>query len=313
MRDFFPYLEQKSFLYQLGALMVLILVSSVIISILGLVLAVPFFGMDVLLNFNQGFDYTDKEKLAFLKYFQVVSQLGMFIVPAILFAYLYKRKITGFLQLSFPIQPYSLFISVLLILVSIPFVNYLVVWNEQMTLPGFMQGIEDWMRSMEDQAAVMTEAFLKVNSLGGLMINLLIIAVFAAIGEELLFRGVVLKILLSAVKNIHLAVIISAIIFSAFHGQFYGFIPRAVLGILFAYIFVFTGSLWIPIILHMLFNSVSVVVAYLFETGHITTNYEEFGESSSTWVIVASFVFMVAILGELWRRSVKSKDPPPIL
>lgn len=307
MHDLLPQLEHKGFMVQMGTLLLLILVSFVLFNILGLVLAIPFFGMDMLLNFDQAMEYKDAKSLAFMKYLQVLSQVGIFIMPPLAFAWLYNRKASRYLKLRVPFQVYPFFIAVLVLTVSIPFINYLVQWNEQMTFPEFLHPLESWMRNLENQAAQMTKAFLEVDTIGGLLINLVIVALLAAIGEELLFRGVVLKILLQSLRNIHLAVIISAILFSALHGQFYGFVPRAVLGILFGYIFVWTGNLWIPIILHMLFNGVSVVAAFLYTRGMITSNYEDLGEASETWIIALSFVFTLALLILLWKISQAKK------
>jgi len=296
MSALLPYLDNKNFLVKFGTLILLMIVFFVITNTIGIVLAIPFFGLDILSNFNQSLDYTDKNSLAFMKYLQVISQIGVFILPAYFFAYLNNRQPMNYLRLRSKFKVFPLVVAMLIIFVSIPFINYLVKLNEQMTLPDFMSGIENWMRNMENQATLMTQAFLKVKTLGGLFANLIVIAFLAAIGEELLFRGVILKMLNDSLKNIHLAVIISAIIFSAFHGQFYGFIPRAVLGVLFGYIFIWTGNLWIPILLHLLFNSVSVVVAYLFEVGSINTDYEDFGESSGVLIVLISLVFTIFLM-----------------
>jgi len=302
MKGLLPYLENKNFLVKFGTLMLLIAVFFVITNIIGILLAIPFFGFDILFNLDQSLDYTNKSTLTFMKYLQVISQIGVFILPAYFFAYLSNRQPMNYLRLRSEFKIFPLVVAMLVILVSIPFINYLVRLNEQMTFPDFMSGIENWMRNLEDQAAVMTQAFLKVNSLSGLFVNLTIIAFLAAIGEELLFRGVILRILNDSMKNIHLAVILSAIIFSAFHGQFYGFIPRAVLGVLFGYIFIWTGNLWIPILLHLLFNSVSVVVAYLYEIDRINTNYEDFGESSSVLIVVMSLISTVLLMFILSKK-----------
>jgi membrane protease YdiL (CAAX protease family) len=176
-----------------------------------------------------------------------------------------------------------------------------------MSMPEFMSGIERWMRNMENQATEMTDAFLQVDTAMGLMVNLLIIGLLAAVGEELLFRGVILKMFRESVNNVHLAVFFSALLFSAFHGQFYGFVPRAMLGVMFGYIFVWTGSLWVPILLHLLFNSVSVVVAFLYTKGLMDVNYEDFGESSGGWVILLSAFFSVALMVTLYQRHAKAE------
>ncbi len=297
-----PYLEHRNFLVKFGALMVLLGVSFILASIVGLLLAIPFFGMDVFLSYGQGYDYSDPGAVAFLKYLQAVSQVGVFILPALAYAWLYNRKPLHYLELDSRLRLYPLFMAVLATLVAIPAINFLVGWNEQMSLPGSMAGIERWMRDMEARALEMTDAFLRVDTLAGLMGNLLIIGLLAALGEELLFRGVILKMFAESLRNIHLAVIFSALLFSAFHGQFYGFVPRMVLGMLFGYVFVWTSNLWVPIVLHFLFNSVSVVVAFLFQRGIMDTRYEDFGEAPAPWVTGLSVLFTAALLGALRQK-----------
>lgn len=302
MSSLLPTLAGKNLWIQLGTLLFLMLVSFVLANVVGLLLAIPFFGFDMLLHMDRVYNYSDPESLAFLKYMQVISQLGLFILPALAFAHLYNRKPFAYLRLSTRFKFNTLFMAILVIAAAIPFVNYLVVWNEGMSLPESLGGIERWMRNMETQASRMTEAFLKVNTPLGLAVNLLIIAVLAALGEELLFRGVLLRIFSDSFKNVHVAILVSAILFSAFHGQFFGFVPRAVLGILFGYIFILTGSLWIPILLHLLFNAVSVVIAYLYETGQVATNYEEFGVTSVAWIVLGSLVLTTGLMLVLYKN-----------
>jgi hypothetical protein len=308
MRDLFPVLEDKNFFFKVGVLILLIAIFFVLSNLVGLLGALPFFGLDILTVYSNGFNYNDPNSVAFLKYLQVISQLGVFILPAYFYAWFYNRKPIQTLELNRFSSFFSLGVSVLVIFTCIPLVNHLVQWNEQMTLPESWHGLETWMREMEDETARMTDAFLAVESLSGLIVNLVIIGVFAAIGEEMLFRGVVLK-MVHEYLNVHLAVFISALLFSAFHGQFYGFLPRALLGVLFGYVFVWSGSFWIPILLHFLFNSVSVVVAWFYNTGRINTDYSEFGESSAGWVVFLSAGFSILLLWTLNRHYHKIRNP----
>jgi membrane protease YdiL (CAAX protease family) len=77
------------------------------------------------------------------------------------------------------------------------------------------------------------------------------------------------------------------------------FIP--VLGILFGYIFIWTGSLWIPIILHFLFNGITVVAAYLYNTGHTSTDFDSFGTTDNNLIIIGSFVISTLFLFFIYR------------
>ncbi|MCD4683154.1 MAG: CPBP family intramembrane metalloprotease [Bacteroidales bacterium] len=301
MFEFLPNLDGKPFFLKISILILVIAVSLVLTSILGLLIALPFFGTGILENFNELNNAGNEFTIRFLKYFQVVNQLGVFIIPVLFYAYLEKRKIGNYLKVDKRPGLVYLVLSSILIISSIPAINWMVVLNEQMGLPEFMKGLEGWMRESEDKANKFTEAFLEVDTISGLIVNLFIIAMLAALGEELLFRGVVLQLFYEGLKNSHLAVFISAILFSALHLQFYGFLPRTVLGILFGYIFIWTGSLWIPIILHFLFNGITVVAAYLYNTGHISTDIESFGTTDNNIIIIGSFIISIILLFAIYR------------
>jgi len=311
MLDFFPYLKDKSILYKISTLVLIIAISLVLLMVIGILLAVPFFGTGFLTGFNAMNDFNDITTIAFLKYFQVVNQIGVFILPALLYGYLENRNSCTYLNIDRKPGIYILFISIFLIIAFIPAVNAMVWLNEQMKLPAFMKGIEDWMRESEDKTNLLTEAFLSVSTLGGLIINLFIIGFLAALGEEFLFRGVVLRLLSDGLKNTHLAVMLSAILFSAFHMQFFGFLPRTALGILFGYIYVWSGSLWIPVILHFIFNGTTVAVAYLYQNGSISTDIESFGVTDNVFIISASFIFTFLFLWIIYRNRRAAFLPAP--
>lgn len=296
MKQFLPIIKDKSFAFQILTLVLIISVSLVLFMVIGIVIALPFIGMDLLVNFDKITDFGNPENVVFLKYFQAVNQTGMFIAPVFIFAWLYDRMPLEYLQMKQGVNLRLLAFSLLAILTFIPALNYLVILNEGMKLPGILHGLEQWMQQSEDQTNELTEAFLNVNSLGGLFGNLLIIALLAALGEELLFRGVLVQLILNKSKSIHLAVWISAILFSALHMQFYGFLPRMILGVLFGYIFVWTSNLWIPIILHFVFNGISVVVAFLYVRNAIETDMESFGQTSNGWIIGISLLVTIVLL-----------------
>ncbi|OQX74194.1 MAG: hypothetical protein B6D61_11810 [Bacteroidetes bacterium 4484_249] len=302
MFEFLPYLNSKSILLKVSVLLLLIAVSFVLTMVIGLVVAIPIFGTSILENFTNLNDSFDESTISFLKYFQVVNQIGIFILPVLLYAWLENRNVGSYLRINCKLGVIHLMLSVLLIFVSIPVINWMVEINQQMNLPDFMKGIENWMRESEDKTNKLTEIFLNVNTINGLIINLFIIAFLAAVGEELLFRGVVLRLILEGTKSIHLAIILSSVLFSAIHMQFYGFLPRAILGILFGYVFILTDTLWIPIILHFIFNGITVVAAYLFNKGLISTDIDSIGTSNSSMIIIGSFVLMIFFLFLLYRK-----------
>ena len=105
------------------------------------------------------------------------------------------------------------------------------------------------------------------------------------------------------IKNVHVAVLLSAFIFSFIHFQFYGFLPRMFLGILLGYMFYVSGSLWTSILMHFVNNGSLVVLYYLNNKGLVNVDVEHFGETESAWLIAASALVTVGLIAWSWRKS----------
>jgi len=302
----FPEIKDKPVGMKLLILVLLVAVFLVLSTVLGIVIAIPVFGIEIFGELTSLDDLSDTRTIEILKYFQVVNQIGVFVLPALFYAQLENRSASAYLRLKGKINIRYLLISILIIAGAIPAINWLVEANGQMQLPESLRGIEEWMRSSEDKAKALTDAFLNVSTVGGLVINLIIIALLAAVGEEFLFRGVILRIINDWSQNIHFSVILSAILFSAIHFQFYGFFPRLFLGIMFGYIFLWTGTIWIPVILHFLFNGMTVVAYYLANIGIIEADIDSIGSSTSTYVLFGSLaisIFLLSYLNKLTKSN----------
>lgn len=294
------------------------IISFLVVLAMGVGFSIPFFGTELLKGSAALTDYSNPETVALLKYLQVVNQFGFFIVPAILFVFLTDDNFMGYLNLDSRFHKFSLTFGIILLVVSLPFIGWLLEVNSEMHLPVGLSKLEQWMRVSEDNAEKLTEAFLSTSTWKGFLVNLFMIAVIAAVGEELIFRGILVRLFNEWIGNIHLAVIIPAVLFSAFHLQFYGFFGRLVLGIILGYLFVWSGSLWVPIVIHFLNNAMAVVVSFLDERGVITADLKTFGTSQNTVVIVGSFLLMVFTLlmiylhekGYFRRWLKKSPDQP---
>lgn len=273
----------------------IILASVILILIFGIVLAVPFFGPDVMKNLAIMGDSTDPELIALAKYFQIVSQVGMFLVPTILFAFLDGRNIWAYLKLNIRPLFMTFVFSFLAIFAAVPLINFLSEWNAQMSLPASLKNVEIWMKDAEDKAAIVTANFLNVTTPGGFLINILMIGIIPAIGEELLFRGVLQKLFHQWSKNIHVSVILAAFLFSAIHMQFYGFIPRFMMGVMLGYVFVWSGSLWAPILIHFTNNSAAVLIAYLQSAGSADNTFDTVGTGNSSVLPVIMSTLLTGI------------------
>jgi membrane protease YdiL (CAAX protease family) len=278
------------------ALIMVMVVTFLVVLAFGVALSIPFFGRGMLDNIAIFSDYSNPSTVFALKYFQIVNQIGVFVAPAILFVILTDDDFMGYLRLNSGFKLFSVSFGFIVLVVSLPFINWLVHINSSMHFPAFLAGVENWMHDTEENAQKLTDAFLLTSSLGGLLVNLIMIAMLAAVGEELIFRGILVRLFRDWTGNVHLSVIIPAFLFSALHLQFYGFFGRFALGIILGYLFVWSGSLWVPVIVHFLNNAMAVIVSFLDQRGIISTDLESFGSSNNVFVITGSLLMMIFTL-----------------
>ena len=277
-----------------------VLTSVILVFIFGTLLAFLIFGSDTMKNLALIATSTDPDIIALAKYFQIVGQFAIFLVPTVFFAFLDGRNIGKYLKINARPELRTIVFSVLAIIAVIPIINFIADLNQQMVLPAFLKDVETWMRESEDAATKMETIFLNTSTISGLLINILMMALIPAIGEEFLFRGVLQKLFHQWSKNIHVAVILSAFIFSAIHMQFYGFVPRFFLGIFLGYSFVWSGTLWVPIAIHFINNFIAVLFSYLSAQG-VVGNFEDTigtGDSALPAVIISTvlstgFIYLI--------------------
>ena len=292
----FPVFSNLSTRAHLLLLVGLIIVGTLFSIVVAYGISVLIWGPDVLSTMGS----PETMNLSFMRTFQMINQVGIFIFPPLVYARLTHTKSLQFLG----IRKASLghFISaILIILVAGPMINYLVEWNEHLRLPEYLRSMERWMRNSEETATRLTEQFLNTSKPTDLLINLLMIGILPAIGEELLFRSALIGILRKMFRNIHWPVIISALIFSAFHLQFYGFFPRFVLGLMLGYLFVYSGSVWIPALAHLVNNGTVVVVYWLIANHYIAGKPEDLDVFSSWTAVLTSALFIILILALVYR------------
>ena len=294
--------KQASPLRQFLLLMFLLITLLIFSTLIGLLMLVPIYGVAIIEKFSALSDYSDPQVIGLLKYFQIVNQFGMLILPAIIFAWLVHSEPFVYLRASKALDWRSLLLTTLIIFTSMPLIGWLVELNEAMRLPSWLMGLEVWMKSAEDSAAKITDAFLLTDSFGGFALNMLMIAVLPAIGEEFLFRGVFTRLFIRWLKNSHAGVWMAAFIFSAIHMQFYGFLPRLLLGAAFGYLFIWSDNIWVPVAAHFVQNATSVVVAWLAGTGTIAISANDFGQTQNRFIIAASALFVAIFLYIAFKR-----------
>lgn len=242
-----PWSQLAIFLGLLGSAFI---IASLMMVGMAAMSGIPLVGVDQM-------DWNDPRIVKSMKWIQAISSLVIFLLPAIAFALIvFNGRPLYFLGFR-PAGRNNLYLlASLCMLLAFPLVFWLGEINQSIPLP-------EWMSAFEKDATRQMEAFLKADGFADVLINIIVIALLPAICEEVAFRGVLQRIFISIFRHPWGGIIFTAFLFSAFHLQFEGFLPRMFLGVLLGAMYWFSGSLWTSILAHFVYNGVQVgVVSY---------------------------------------------------
>lgn len=237
----------------------------------------------------------------------VMQSLFQLIVPAIATAMIVTRRPATFLAIDRRIDLRLLLLAAAALITATPMMNRLIALNEAVTLPDSLAWLEQSLKQMEEQAAATIAVMQGGTSVGDLVMNILIIGVLAGLGEELFFRGTFLRLMTTGRINPHIAVWTVAVVFSAVHLQFYGFVPRTLLGAYFGYLVVWTRCLWIPVIIHALNNIIYVSSEWIAARQGLDESAIN-SYDGNLLVNAASVIITAALLVIIYRLSDKSDE-----
>lgn len=293
--------KDSSHFVKLILILFLVLVVFVAVMVIGFLVAIPLFGIEFS-NFKNAVDINNPENIGLLKFLQSIYSIGLFVIPPFVIALFLGGKTSNFLKLNKPPKSTYVFLGATTIVFAMPLINFMVEINQAIEFPEFMSGFENLMKDLEGEAKISTDNFLKTDTFFTYLVNLIVLAIIPALGEEFMFRGVIQQHLHSWTKNIHLAIWLSAFIFSAIHFQFYGLIPRMVLGAFFGYLFYWTKNLWLPVVIHFFNNAFAVTAKYI--SGDIAIKADEVGTGNgSGWIVLLSFILVASLIYVFYRLS----------
>ena len=241
-----------------------------------------------------------------LKSFLIIQSVSIFVLPPVIIAKVYKKRVFDFFTLNKTPDLFFIIASVVLVIVSSPFVAYLTEINEK--LLDAILGAANTLKSQDEATQALVENLIYNTSFLSFFQNVLIIAFLPAFCEELFFRAFLQKRILNKYTNIHASILMSAFIFSFIHFQFYGFIPRFVLGIVFGYIFYWSGSLWTTILLHFTNNFMAVLSGFLISYKMLDKDIDKIGSGDTFYFGIISLVFMLAIIWAMYSKFNKSRS-----
>jgi len=285
-----PFFSNKSFCTQLFWLLLFVIGGMTIFSSLSILIV-------ELCN-------ADSNSKFYLYVIQTVGSFGIYFVPATLFSYCVSKKWFSYNAADKTAPPQLVGYVLILSLLILPVIACLGYLNEQISLPESMQKIEIWMREMEEKAKILTLTLTANSNILILFLNLVLMAVCPALFEEFLFRGTIQPFFTKWFANKPVAIITTAFIFSAIHLQFYGFIPRFLLGIYLGYLFVWGKSLWLPIIAHFMHNALSLILDYVAQQRSIDLETITPNQIKEFYPIVLFCTFCVSfLLYYTWKKS----------
>lgn len=242
------------------------------------------------------------EGLLFIQGFQTIVLFGVTALVGVWFT----ERVNPFNQMSLNrgLSMKQGLVAFFFAVAALPLISMLAEWNKGMELPSFLASVEEIMRQMEESALAMTEKFLNTSSFGMMIVNLFVMALLPAVCEEMMFRGWLQRVL-SDRLNYHVAIWVSAFIFSAIHFQFYGFVPRMIIGAALGYLYCYTGSLWASIIAHFTNNAAAVITAFLAYNGYTSINFDLIGTGDTWYLSVASVAVCLALMGIVKKKLIE--------
>ena len=244
-----------------------------------------------------------------LKYVQVSQQVALFLIPSLIIARLLRMDDSSFLMTDKSLPAFTMVLVIFLAVLIIPFTTWAGYINSEMDLPDRFAGLEIWMKAKEDQASELTSLMITSSGVLTLSVNVIVLAVIPAISEEFLFRGVFQQLFGRVLRSPQAGIWISAIIFSTIHFQFYGFLPRVILGLLFGYLFYWTANIWISVIAHFANNSLLILVTYIneFRSGSAEIINGESVKVDFPFISVILCCLIIYLLWDQFRRAGKTR------
>jgi len=282
----------KSYSSLVYFLPILILTGLVLSHIIGAFICQFLFDVSFFSSTQDVFDSENKKLIDAMKMMQFFNALGVFIVPSILFLHFRGLSFYNYLKLNLSIYIKGVIAIFIMALAMIPVANFLGALNAMLPLPEFLSFLKD----IEAQTLFITEQFLVMNTPLDLLLMLGLIGFVAAVGEELLFRGVLQNLFQEWFDSPHVAIWLTAFLFSVIHLQYHAVLPRFVLGALIGYVYVNSRNLRSAMLLHFFYNSTLVMLTFFIQHGGLDASWEEVGTEQFMLVVISVLVLALLLI-----------------
>jgi membrane protease YdiL (CAAX protease family) len=240
--------------------------------------------------------------------YQAAAALCAFIAAPLAYLRFVEGRQMASLSPGYPVWLAPALLTVLLVVAFMPFNALFIEWNREVDLPAIFDRWEAWAQAKETDLAELTKRITEFKSVPQLLIGLVVIALIPAVGEELVFRGLVQPKVFALTRNVHAAVWITGFIFSFIHMQFYGLIPRMLLGVLFGYLYAWSGNLLYPIIGHFVNNGFTLIMFFFYQRKAVPIDIEDTASVPVTYSLVA-LAITVLLLVSLRNYFTRFREP----
>lgn len=231
-----------------------------------------------------------------------ISALMFIAVPVIFIKAVLKIDLAEFFpRMDWPTLGLTLIISFSFMVVN----SAIGEWNLSLNFPD--SAFEEWAAQSEKQLKVLTEHLTNFTSPTHFVVAFIVVALIPAIGEELLFRGLIQNLFRRATKNHHVAIWVTGFIFAAIHMQFYGLFPRMFLGVIFGYLYHWSGKLSVAMIAHLFNNGLALILIYLSQNGTLEVSPEQM-ETSAPWTAVVGFAAICGYCLFIFHKKFKTES-----
>ncbi|MDJ1473695.1 CPBP family intramembrane glutamic endopeptidase [Xanthocytophaga flava] len=246
-------------------------------------------------DFNRMIFKMEEETKArfFLLSRQALNALFIYFILPILYIYVFQKDLKQIFLVRTERLGSFILLSLLIFITALPFLSQLIEFNQQIQLPESLSNLQAVLLRLEQEAQQITNLIVLYDNWYEIIPILFVVAVLAGFGEELLFRGIIQNEIHRIYKNPHIAIWLSAALFSFIHFQFQGFLPRMVLGGLLGYLYYWSGSLLIPIVIHFVNNALTfTLINYARYKGEAFTNTN----TSLGFTIISTIVCMILLI-----------------
>lgn len=220
---------------------------------------------------------------------QAVSTFFMFFLPVYFFAMICYRKPSRFIGFSTRVNFQQILLIIGILILTFPLSGALAEINKMIPIP---KSWEIQFKAMEASRAAQEAILININSFARYIISMILIGLLPGIFEEVYFRGGLQNIFTRWFRNPWVAIIVTSLLFSAIHISYYGFLVRFALGVILGLLYYYSGSIWLSILFHFLYNGVQVTALYLI-TANGSKSTKDIEENFPLWAGVVALVLIV--------------------